>query len=209
MSNGSIRAAAMKLLRLLGNVATLRQLARGENVYFLNLYPPRAGSAEDRRTMKKDTQSRWRSAGFVVAAAMSGVLGAAASPASADTAPISITISGTEHYVNETYTITVHCQVRSTVGVTVDVDPYDAEQSDLLGGQPIDPGEDLLATVPWTPTSTGTHTIYAYGCASGVGWPDGRPPTATLPVEVTTAPVSTGSADGLPAINQLLKSLFG
>ncbi|PBC39510.1 hypothetical protein CJ179_36450 [Rhodococcus sp. ACS1] len=92
---------------------------------------------------------------------------------------------------------------------TVDVDPYSAEQSDLLGGIPVAPNEDLLATVQWTPTATGTHTIYAYGCASGVGWPDSRPPTATLTVDVTEAPPSTGSADGIPVIGEILSKLFG
>ncbi|WP_147414482.1 hypothetical protein [Rhodococcus rhodochrous] len=165
------------------------------------------GSYEDRRMMKKLRQSRWLGPGFVMTVAISGMFGATVGTASADTAPISISISGTEHYVNETYTITVHCEVRSTVGVTVNVDFDEAEQSDLIGGQPVDPGDDLLATVPWTPTSVGTHTIYAYGCSSGVGWPDNRPPAASLTVEVVDAP-STGSADGIPFIRQFLRDLF-
>lgn len=60
----------------------------------------------------------------------------------------------------------------------------------------------------WTPTSIGTHTLYAYGCASGVGWPDYRPPTASLTVEVAAAPARTGSADGIAVIGPILRELF-
>ncbi|MDG3015837.1 hypothetical protein NVS88_14845 [Corynebacteriales bacterium D3-21] len=128
----------------------------------------------------------------------------------AATAPTSITVSGTDHYVGQTYTITVHCQVQSTVGIAVDVDPYSAaEPSDLLGGGPIAPASDLLATVQWTPTTAGTHTLEAYGCSSGVGWPNGRPPTATLPVDVMTAPASTGSVGEIPVVGSILSKLFG
>ncbi|MCD7053119.1 hypothetical protein LRS58_20595 [Rhodococcus sp. BH2-1] len=110
-------------------------------------------------------------------------------------------------YVNETYTVTVHCTERSTVGVTVDVDTFEATQDQLLGGQPVPPNDDMLATVEWTPTSTGAHTLYAYGCALGP-WPENRPPTVNLPVEVFEAPPSTGSAGSidLPAI---IESLLG
>ncbi|MDV7091042.1 hypothetical protein R4369_43970 [Rhodococcus opacus] len=143
------------------------------------------------------------------AMAIAGVMGMTAGPAWAEPAPTSITVSSEDLYVNETYTVTVHCQEHSTVGVAVDVDPYGAEQSDLLGGIPVAPNEDLLATVQWTPTSIGTHTLYAYGCASGVGWPDYRPPTASLSVDVTAAPTGTGSADGIPVIGPILRKLFG
>lgn len=159
--------------------------------------------------MRTATQGRWAGRGIVVAAAVAGVVGVIAGPSSAEPAPTTVTISDDHLYVEETYTITVHCEVRSTVAVAVDVDPYSAEQSDLLGGIPVAPNEDLLATVQWTPTDTGTHTIYAYGCASGVGWPDSRPPTATLTVDVTEAPPSTGSADGIPVIGEILSKLFG
>lgn len=91
----------------------------------------------------------------------------------------------------------------------VDVDPYSAEQSDLLGGIPVAPNEDLLATVQWTPTSIGTHTLYAHGCASGVGWPDCRPPTASLTVDVLASSTGAGSTDGLPFIGPILRKLFG
>ncbi|KXX59441.1 hypothetical protein [Rhodococcus sp. LB1] len=143
------------------------------------------------------------------AAAIAGVMSLTAGPASAEPAPTTITLSSDNLYLGETYTVTVHCQEHSTVGVAVDVDPAVAEQSDLLGGIPVAPNEDLLATVQWTPTSIGTHTLYAYGCASGVGWPDYRPPTASLSVDVTAAPTGTGSADGIPVIGPILRKLFG
>ncbi|QSE87460.1 hypothetical protein JWS13_02235 (plasmid) [Rhodococcus pseudokoreensis] len=159
--------------------------------------------------MRTATQRRRTGWGIMLAAAIAGVMGVTASPASAEPAPTTITISSEDLYVNETYTVTVHCQERSTVGVAVDVDPAVAEQSDLLGGIPVAPNEDLLATVQWRPTSIGTHTLYAYGCASGVGWPDYRPPTASLTVDVMPAPTGTGSADGIPVIGPILRELFG
>jgi hypothetical protein len=158
--------------------------------------------------MNSARQTRWTSRGALVAATIAGVVGLGISPSSADVAPTSITVSGTNHYVGQTYTVTVHCQVQSTVGIAIDVDPYSAQPSDLLTGAPIAPNADLLATAQWTPNSTGQHTIEAYGCASGVGWPNSRPPTATLVVDVTSAPTSSGSADSVPIIGPLLSMLF-
>lgn len=62
-----------------------------------------------------------------MAAAVAGVLGVTAGPAAAEFAPTSIAVSSDDLYVNETYTVTVHCQERSTVGVAVDVDPASAD----------------------------------------------------------------------------------
>ncbi|MFB8005900.1 hypothetical protein [Nocardia sp. NPDC056000] len=157
-------------------------------------------------------QGRWFGAGILTAAAVASVaMGAGQSVAdTTPPTPTSITISGTDHYVGTAYTITVHCQVQSTVGVAIDSDPYDG---DLLGGRAIAPDANLLATVQWTPTTTGTHVVQAYGCASGAGWPGSRPPTATLAVVVTNPPpASTGSASGsagIPIIGPLLSKLFG
>ena len=157
--------------------------------------------------MSTTTRGRWIGGGVTSALAVIGAMGVGV--ASADTAPTWITVSGgTNLTVNQTYTITVHCQVQSTLAVAIDLDPYSAtDASQLLGGGTIAPGPNLLATVQWTPTTTGAHTIEAYGCASGAGYPGSRPPTATLPVTVSAAQTSTGSADSLPVIGNLLKAL--
>lgn len=159
--------------------------------------------------MKTSTRGRLAGHGIVALAAVAGVMGSFASASWAESAPTRITISADRLYVGETYPVTIHCEVRSTVGVAVDVDPYSAEQSDLIGGAPVAPNEELLATVQWTPAVSGRHTIYAYGCARGVGWPNGRPPTATLIVDVAQASPGTGSADAIAVIGQRLSKLFG
>ncbi|MEU1205794.1 hypothetical protein [Nocardia sp. NPDC005825] len=157
--------------------------------------------------MSTTTRGRLIGGGVASALAIAGVFGAGI--AAADTAPTSITVAGgTNLIVNHTYTITVHCQVQGTLAVAIDLDPYSAtDASQLLGGDNIAAGSNLLATVQWTPTTLGSHTIEAYGCASGAGWPGSRPPTATLAVNVTAEPTSTGSADSLPVVGNVLKAL--
>ncbi|MEV0762736.1 carbohydrate-binding protein [Nocardia sp. NPDC050435] len=99
----------------------------------------------------------------------------------------SISVSSAELRVGQTYTITINCDVRSTLAVAIDVDPYSAEPGQLLGGDLLTPNENLVATVQWTPSTAGAHTIQAYGCSSGAGWPDGRPPTSVLGVTIEPA----------------------
>ncbi|MFE2958968.1 hypothetical protein [Nocardia tengchongensis] len=149
---------------------------------------------------------RWGGAAVAVMAAVG--VGLTAAPASA--IATSITVSDTNMYVGKTYTITVHCEQHSTVGVSIDVDAYSAEPGQILGGGPVAPDANLLATVQWTPDTPGAHTIEAYGCAAGAP-PDYRPPTATLAVTVKPAPTAgtgTGSASSIPIIGGLLSSLL-
>ncbi|MGX1806567.1 carbohydrate-binding protein [Nocardia sp. NPDC055321] len=127
---------------------------------------------------------RRASAGAVILAAMAAAAGVAATPATAGLT--TITVSDTDIRVGRPITVTVHCEVRSTVAVAIDVDPYSAEPGDILEGRAVAPDENLLATVQWTPTTAGTHTIQAYGCALGSP-PDYRPPTSTLTVTVQAA----------------------
>ncbi|MGY0502151.1 carbohydrate-binding protein [Nocardia sp. FBN12] len=69
-----------------------------------------------------------------------------------------MTVSGTEHYVNTTYTITIQCDFRSTVAV---IDNGDVATATLT---PADVNN--VAVAQWTPTTTGVHTLVAEGCMS-------------------------------------------
>ncbi|MEU4320951.1 carbohydrate-binding protein [Nocardia fluminea] len=91
-----------------------------------------------------------------------GVIGASAVAVAALTAtsaqanPITMTVSGTEHYVNSTYTLTIQCDVRSTVAVI--------DNGEVVSGTPTPPDANNVAVAQWTPTTTGVHTLVAEGC---------------------------------------------
>lgn len=155
-------------------------------------------------------QVRRLGGGVAAMAAVAAVVGIGPTVAPASAIATSVTVSDTNLYVGKTYTITVHCELHSTVGVSIDVDPYSAEPGQILGGRAVAPDDNLLATVQWTPDTAGAHTIYAYGCAAGTP-PDYRPPTATLAVTVkpaSAAGTDTGSASSIPVIGGLLSSLL-
>ncbi|WP_082843701.1 carbohydrate-binding protein [Nocardia salmonicida] len=95
-----------------------------------------------------------------------GAIGAAAVAAGALTAtsaqanPISMTVSGIDHYVNSTYTLTIQCDFRSTVAVI--------DNGEVVSGTPTPPDVNNVAVAQWTPTTTGVHTLVAEGCMSHV-----------------------------------------
>ncbi|MET9212002.1 MULTISPECIES: carbohydrate-binding protein [unclassified Nocardia] len=89
--------------------------------------------------------------GSAMAAALVGV-----APAQAN--PISMTVSSNDVYVGQAYTLTITCDFRSTVAVI--------DNGEVLGNTPVAPGENLIATAQWTPTSAGKHTLVAEGCMS-------------------------------------------
>lgn len=103
----------------------------------------------------KNTHARRFGIGVIGSAAAAATL-LGAIPAQAN--PISLTVSGSEQYVNNTYTLTITCDFRSTVAVI--------DNGEVLGNTPVPPNENLVAVAQWTPKTAGKHTLVAEGCMS-------------------------------------------
>ncbi|MFE2958617.1 hypothetical protein [Nocardia tengchongensis] len=140
--------------------------------------------------------------GFAMVAAM--MIGAPS--ASADLSGNSVTVASNSHYANQTYTITADV---SSVASCWMVWFYDGNTAIIPPGENA-PGvltKNNAASVQWTPTTTGTHTITAVAMANNGGQNVGLGP---VNVQVTTAPAGgtdTGSADSIPVIGGILKTL--
>lgn len=140
--------------------------------------------------------------GFAVVATM--LIGAPS--ASADLSGNSVTVAGNSHYANQTYTITADV---SNVASCWMVWFYDTNTAITPAGQD-SPGvltKNNAASVQWTPTTTGAHTITAVAMVNNGGQNTVLGP---VNVQVTTAPTGgtgTGSADSIPVIGGILKAL--
>ncbi|MFE3754512.1 hypothetical protein ACFXO9_09420 [Nocardia tengchongensis] len=172
-------------------------------------------------------------AGFV---ALASVVGIGSPMASADTTGNGLTISGDTYYVNQTYTITAIDPAAATGtllssawfydnGPDNNPNPSPRMINQNASGQTLDAGIGLIpspsggprnpvndphnpATLTWTPTTTGSHTLLAKICQV-VQTPAGTcEVVGPITVNVTTAPTSsTGSANSIPIIGPLLSSL--
>lgn len=116
----------------------------------------------------------------------------AASPASAKF--IGLTISGDQHYVGKTYTVSGTCDRTSSGTFWVNDEPIDNAWPDQTG----------VAKWEWTPQATGKYILMVNGCVTH----EQTPTDVRITVEVTTAPAGgTGSAGSIPIIGGLLSSL--
>ncbi|MGW4124230.1 hypothetical protein [Nocardia sp. NPDC004711] len=150
----------------------------------------------------KNTRIRRAGIGVTGFAAMAAVI-AGAPAASADLSSNSISVAGNSHYVSQPYTLTADA---SAVPGCWMVWFYDTDKAITPPGQD-SPGvlpKNGAATVQWTPTTTGTHHITAVAMLVSAQGPILGP----LDIQVTTAPTTgTGSADSIPVIGGILKSL--
>ncbi|MEV0462251.1 hypothetical protein AB0I30_03125 [Nocardia tengchongensis] len=130
---------------------------------------------------------------------------AGAPAASADVSNNYLTAAGTSHYTNQAYTLTADVHA---VSMCLFVYFYDGTTPITPPGQdsPAVSPNNGAATLQWTPTTTGTHHISAIAMViNGQG-----PSLGPLDIQVTTAPTpgtGTGSADSIPVIGGILKSL--
>ncbi|WP_460724488.1 hypothetical protein [Nocardia heshunensis] len=157
--------------------------------------------------MKRHSLTRLGScaAGLAVVATVS-----MAAPASADNW---IQVSGTVQCVNQPYTLTVAAaHIQTGISSYYFLDGPSLNSATMIGSeQPIQHGQD--ATVTWTPTTSGAHTLWWRGIQPGGGGFIG-PQTVTVvdqaPAGQSCNPTTgggTGSADSLPIIGPLLSQL--
>ena len=141
-------------------------------------------------------------AGFAVLAATTVSL---ASTAAADYQ--FLTVSGTVHCVNQSYTLTVPAvNIQSGISSYVFLDGT----TQIGNQQNHQRGQDATAT--WTPTTAGKHNLFMRGFQTNGGIIIG--PTAVTVEDQTSPDCSTGggtggtgSADSLPVIGPLLAQL--
>ncbi|WP_225728192.1 MULTISPECIES: hypothetical protein [unclassified Nocardia] len=78
-----------------------------------------------------------------------------------------LTVSGTVHCVNQTYTLTVpRIKIQSGTTSYYFLDGPNLTTATTVGSeQPLEPGKD--ATAAWTPATPGSHNLYFRGSASG------------------------------------------
>ncbi|MFE3187740.1 hypothetical protein ACFXHA_01950 [Nocardia sp. NPDC059240] len=122
-----------------------------------------------------------------------------------------IQLSGTVQCVNQTYTLTVSAaHIQTGISSYYFLDGPSLNSATMIGSeQSIQHGQD--ATVSWTPTTSGTHTLWWRGLQPGGGGFIG-PQTVTVLDQASagctpTTGGGTGSADSLPVIGPLLSQL--
>ncbi|MBF6065860.1 hypothetical protein IU500_30650 [Nocardia terpenica] len=141
-------------------------------------------------------------------AALAVVAASAVSTAGAANADDSfLTVSGTVQCVGQQYTLTVPSSKLQSGTDSY----YFLDGSTVIGGrQTWEPNQD--ATVTWTPTSSGTHNLFLHGDEPGAAYVIGPTTVTVLAANdpnctTTPTPGGTGSADSIPVIGAILKSL--
>ncbi|MBU3062371.1 hypothetical protein KO481_12655 [Nocardia sp. NEAU-G5] len=146
-------------------------------------------------------------AGFAVLAATTVSMAATAA------ADDWIQVSGTVQCVNQTYTLTVSAsKIQTGISSYYFLDGPNLNSATMIGSQqPIQHGQD--ATASWTPTTSGTHTLWWRGIQPGGGGVIGPQKVNVVdqaPAGQSCTPSTgggTGSADSLPIIGPLLSQL--
>lgn len=142
------------------------------------------------------------------AAGVAAAMVALAGPASADQY---ITVSGTTHCANQSYTLTVQAnKIQSGVTGYYFLDGANPTTATMVGTQqPYKSGTGQNATATWTPTTSGTHDLWMRGTQAGGGILIGPVPVTVQAAGSAGCSTSTGtgSADSLPVIGGLLSSL--
>ncbi|MFJ9365876.1 hypothetical protein ACIRRA_15870 [Nocardia sp. NPDC101769] len=123
-----------------------------------------------------------------------------------------IQVSGTVQCVNQTYTLTVPAsKIQTGISSYYFLDGKNLNTATMIGSeQPIQHGQD--ATASWTPTTSGTHTLWWRGIQAGGGGIIGPQEITVVdqaPAGQNCNPATggTGSADSLPIIGPMLSQL--